>query len=148
MEARFPGTKEGVFETMRRDDRKGAVLERICTEAGRRSCCPGGGEVWKESRFFEGDDVRDAAEGGLAGAVTERLITMPRGRGAGPDGVRVDMRLGTTMDPSAFWSEERFRCKGSSALGVIRGRGYGGQTGDDRLRASTRRRRGSLTRGR
>ena len=102
-EARLPGTKEGVLETTRRDERKGAGSERTCTDVGLRSgAADGGGEVWKETLLREGDDVRSAADGGLAGAVTERLITMPRGRGAGPDGVRDDMRRGTTIDPSAF----------------------------------------------
>ena len=48
VDARFPGTKDGVLDiartgvttgTGRDDDRNGAWSERTCTDAGRRSCC-------------------------------------------------------------------------------------------------------------
>jgi hypothetical protein len=100
LETRFPCTKDGVLETMRREERKGAGSERTCTDVGRRSCTPGGGGdvVWNEVLLREGDRT----DGGAAGAVTERLITIPSGRGAGPDDARVDMRRGTTVEPSEF----------------------------------------------
>lgn len=46
-----------------------------------------------------------AADGGLIGAVTERLILIPNGRGAGADiGANEDCRRGTIIEPSPCWA--------------------------------------------
>lgn len=108
MEARFPGTKEGVLETARagrEEERKGAGSERICTEVGRRSDCPGGAAVWKEWRAFVcrgcTTELEVAApEEGRAGSVTERDTTTPSGRRAGLLAGASDPRRWTTTEPS------------------------------------------------
>ena len=101
-EARFPGTNEGVLEmarTGREDERNGAGSERIWTEFGRRSCWPGG-VLENALCIWDCGDVTGPEDGGLAGAVTERLILMPRGKGAGPEVAIEERRRGTMTDPS------------------------------------------------
>lgn len=122
LEARWPGTNEGVegtARTGREDDRKGAGSERICTEVGRR-------KVWGEGKADEGMvglDVGEGlpeAEGDLAGAVTERLTWIPSGRGAGVViGVREDCLRGTTMEPSACWTCGRTGRGRRNGLGLV-----------------------------
>jgi len=104
LEARWPGTNEGVegiARTGREEERKGAGSDRIWTEEGRRNGCGDG----RADGGMVGLDVGEgwpAAEGDLAGAVTERLTLMPNGRGAGAVvGARDDCLRGTIMEPSA-----------------------------------------------
>lgn len=66
----------------REDERNGAGSERIWTEVGRRSCWDGA-ELWGLEVEAVDPEKFAAVDGGRAGVVTERLTTMPRGRGAG-----------------------------------------------------------------